>query len=385
LFDRLRAAFRNDGVFMDVDGMRSGDDWQSEIEALVLQCDVVIVAIGNGWIDVAGESGGRRLDEPRDMVRFEIETALKGEKKIIPVLMNGAIMPRPDELPESIRRLGRLQAFDLRHSRYDDDVGALVEEIQSKLDEVAAVKAARATRERRRKETTERRYGLVESTPLDAQGGSTAIEQAPGRSVAPSGRAPPPWFRSRANHALMAGAAIAILALGGWYLMRNPHPDIVAANSKTGNEKGSATPSTPSQPDGMPCPTYAQGSYFRQELRAGFTPDPRTFEISAGGDLSLERCRPDMKGWVSREPHLALTYEGGNYPLIVEVRSMADTVLLINDADQQWFYDDDGAGRPNPRIRFDRPRQKRGRYDIWVGTYEKSDVKVPAQLIITER
>jgi hypothetical protein len=64
----------------------------------------MLTVIGNNWLDAADERGGRRLDNPNDFVRIEIESALKLGKRVIPVLVHQARMPHPDELPEAIRR-----------------------------------------------------------------------------------------------------------------------------------------------------------------------------------------------------------------------------------------------------------------------------------------
>jgi hypothetical protein len=71
--------------------------------------------------------GQRRLDDPRDYVRLEIATALQRNVRVIPTLVHNASMPRESDLPEPLRPLTRLNAFDLSASRWDYDVGRLLE------------------------------------------------------------------------------------------------------------------------------------------------------------------------------------------------------------------------------------------------------------------
>src|SRR5262249_29109801 len=113
-----------------------------------------------GWIDARDDTGARRLDNPEDFVRIEIESALKQHKRVIPVLVGDTHMPRPDELPEAIRPLARRNAVRLSHERFRADAQGLIKALQRALEEVEAlrlaqVEAARqahAEAERKRKE-----------------------------------------------------------------------------------------------------------------------------------------------------------------------------------------------------------------------------------------
>ena len=71
------------------------------------------------------EGGGRRIDDPDDFVRLEIETALTRKIRVIPVLVDGARMPRADQLPPALAGLTRRQALELNPSRFDSDMSRL--------------------------------------------------------------------------------------------------------------------------------------------------------------------------------------------------------------------------------------------------------------------
>jgi len=107
-------------------------------------------------------------------------------------------------------------------------------------------------------------------------------------------------------------------------------------------------------------------------LKAGFTPDPFTKSVVAGGGIKTELG--GVKATVARAPDFKLYYTAevrpdGSlpYPLRIYVESKRDTTLLINLPDGTWVANDDGGGNSNPLLRFGRPQS--GRYDIWVGTF----------------
>ncbi len=94
LFDRLVEHFGQGQVFKDVDSIQLGDDFVEVITAAVAGCDVLLALIGDQWLTITGEDGRRRLEDPSDFVRLEIEAALARNIRVIPVLVDGARMPR---------------------------------------------------------------------------------------------------------------------------------------------------------------------------------------------------------------------------------------------------------------------------------------------------
>jgi hypothetical protein len=79
------------------------------------QCTVLVAIIGQNWARATG--GTRRLDEPRDLVRSEIEAALERNLPVIPVLINRATMPGEADLPPSLAALAYRHAIDVDASR----------------------------------------------------------------------------------------------------------------------------------------------------------------------------------------------------------------------------------------------------------------------------
>jgi hypothetical protein len=132
--DRLAAVFSRQQVFMDVDAIPVGVDFREYLATSIRKCRVVLVVIGPHWLSAANAQGKRRLDDPGDYVRIEIELALKREAKkdvcLIPVLLNGAAMPPAEKLPQSLRPLAYRNAIDVRHGSFERDVAELVANVQ---------------------------------------------------------------------------------------------------------------------------------------------------------------------------------------------------------------------------------------------------------------
>jgi hypothetical protein len=112
LADRLAWQFGADVVFQDVDSIQPGDEFAAKVEAAVGACSVLLAVIGPHWLTTQG-GAGRRLDDPADWVRLEIEAAIRRGVRIIPILVDGAKMPAADELPPSLQVLTGRQAVTL--------------------------------------------------------------------------------------------------------------------------------------------------------------------------------------------------------------------------------------------------------------------------------
>jgi hypothetical protein len=113
LFDQLSERFGESQVFMDVDTLEPGVDFFDHIEQSIGTAAVLIAVIGKGWANAVDEDGRRRLDKPDDWVRLEVGGALRRDIRVIPVLVGGAQMPEPQELPEDLAGLRRRSGLEL--------------------------------------------------------------------------------------------------------------------------------------------------------------------------------------------------------------------------------------------------------------------------------
>lgn len=126
LFDDLAQHFGEHAIFMDVAGIQAGRDFRRVIDEHVASCGVLLAMIGKSWIDARDDSGRRRLDDPMDFVRLETASALKRDIPVIPVLVQGASMPRAEQLPEDLAELAYRNGVEVTHVRWDSDVQVLI-------------------------------------------------------------------------------------------------------------------------------------------------------------------------------------------------------------------------------------------------------------------
>lgn len=90
--------------------------------------------IGKHWLNASDSHGLRRLDDPDDFVRREIAHAIRRKETdpfldIIPVLMSGAKMPRPQDLPVDLQPLAAISAMEIRSKNFEQSVDALSKRI----------------------------------------------------------------------------------------------------------------------------------------------------------------------------------------------------------------------------------------------------------------
>ena len=126
LYNDLAATLGTESVFMDVDTIALGRDFRDAVRERLASADIVLALIGKDWVSLQDAAGRRRLDDPDDFVRLEIEGALKRGVPVIPVLVQGAEMPSLVELPAEIRDFTFRNAFELSHNRWESDVRELL-------------------------------------------------------------------------------------------------------------------------------------------------------------------------------------------------------------------------------------------------------------------
>lgn len=130
LADRLRQRYGHDKIFMDVDSIPGGQNFRSGVRAAIRDSAVVLVLIGDRWADER-DVHGRRLENPSDNVRQEVELALQ-LGRALPVLIDGASMPYPENLPTALAAITDLNGTVLRHLSWDDDANRLIRTIDSR-------------------------------------------------------------------------------------------------------------------------------------------------------------------------------------------------------------------------------------------------------------
>jgi len=158
LVERLAGHFGKKQIFKDVDSIEPGDDFVKVITDAVGSCDVLLALIGRQWLTMTGEDGRRRLDDPKDFVRLEIEAALNRDIRLIPVLIEGTKMPRAEEVPPSLAPLVNRQGLDFSSANAEPEFDRLIRALNKTLAEVRAQPARGAPAIRYRRPAASRGY-----------------------------------------------------------------------------------------------------------------------------------------------------------------------------------------------------------------------------------
>ena len=145
LSDDLVDFFGRDQLFRDVDAIEGGANFDRAILDALRAAAVELVVIGRKWASVADATGIRRVVQPDDYVRREIETAFAERIGVIPILVDGAAMPSSDELPQTLAPLTKLQTFEIADRTWRYDVEQLAKHLEHRYDvERAAAPASNA-------------------------------------------------------------------------------------------------------------------------------------------------------------------------------------------------------------------------------------------------
>jgi CHASE2 domain-containing sensor protein len=128
LYDRLVLRLGDDHVFRDVDKIAAGDDFVRVLDERLASCDALLAVIGPRWLD-ASDARGRRLEQPDDFVRRELEAALARDVRVVPVLVEGATVPSARAVPPSLQALAVRNAATLDDASFEADFDRLVDDL----------------------------------------------------------------------------------------------------------------------------------------------------------------------------------------------------------------------------------------------------------------
>lgn len=130
LYDSIKKDYN---VFMDVDQIKTGENFRDTVAGYLAKTECFLCVIGKTWATVASPTGHARLNEPDDPVRVEVEAALERGTALIPVLVWDAVMPNKAELPNSLAEIADIDAFQLSHKQWDNDIDRLRRTIQQRV------------------------------------------------------------------------------------------------------------------------------------------------------------------------------------------------------------------------------------------------------------
>lgn len=148
IYDRLVARYGDDSVFMDIDAIPLAVDYTVYIGDVLRATDLLIVVIGPRWTGPLA-AGGNRIDDPKDPVRVEVAEALHNNTRILPLLVEGAVMPEESTLPEDLHQLALLNALDVDAGKdFSAHIDRLIAFIDSSFPQLARASPPPARRSR---------------------------------------------------------------------------------------------------------------------------------------------------------------------------------------------------------------------------------------------
>jgi TIR domain-containing protein len=154
--DRLAQEFGRDLLFMDVDTVPLGVNFVTVLHNEVAKCEVLLAVIGPHWLDACNDAGKRRLDDSHDFVRIEIGAALQRNIPVIPILLDGAKVPKANQLPKDLEELSLRNGLDVRHASFHNDIDKLVRSLKGQLAETD-IRERRSEDEHRQQKVEEKR------------------------------------------------------------------------------------------------------------------------------------------------------------------------------------------------------------------------------------
>ena len=130
LVDALVAQFGARNVFQDVDALELGHSFRAQVEDAIATSDALLIVIGQDWLGVDDAAGGRRIDSEDDFVRLEVSMALSLGISVVPVLVDGAVLPTHTELPDDMSQMLGRQAVTIRDTSWHQDVGDVIRRLK---------------------------------------------------------------------------------------------------------------------------------------------------------------------------------------------------------------------------------------------------------------
>ena len=137
--DRLIDAYGEDTIFRDIESIPLGQNFSDVLKEATTTCDVMLVAIGPQWARITDAQGNKRLFDPNDYTRLEVEAGLANKKiLVIPILVMNATMPSAEEIPESLADLRFRNAISIRNDPdFTPDMQRLIQGIDEQFPSAA--------------------------------------------------------------------------------------------------------------------------------------------------------------------------------------------------------------------------------------------------------
>jgi tetratricopeptide (TPR) repeat protein len=165
--DRLRQQYGEEFIFTDIDKIPLGVDFRKSIDKEVGQCKILLVIIGRNWLTIKDNKGQQRLFDPGDFVSIEIESALRRDISVIPLLVQGAEMPSTSMLPESLWELSFRNGIPIRPDPdFHNDMNRLINGLDKQFRE-EQVEEPKRNADTERKTIEEQKIKCQDTIKLD--------------------------------------------------------------------------------------------------------------------------------------------------------------------------------------------------------------------------
>jgi hypothetical protein len=219
IFDRLVAHYGGDSVFRDIDNIPVGVDFREHINSILAQTDITLVVVGKRWSGPLPRRR-RRIDDPADPVRVEVETALRNGMPVVPVLVEGGAMPNVEQLPDSLREFVYRNGLEVDSGRdFDQHIERLIrnmEPILARRSKELEEATQRVEEERQRAEAAqqaeeERQRAKAARQPEEENQQAHTLRQAEDRQIDRPPRLHGSWL------AIAVGIFLVMTVVGGGY------------------------------------------------------------------------------------------------------------------------------------------------------------------------
>jgi len=124
IYDNLSLMLGKDSLFKDVDSILIGQNFEEEIAKAINECMIFLIIVGKNF------NIGQELKKPNNYVRIEIETALSRNKPIIPIFVDGGLMPELETLPSELHSITKINGAFLRNESWGGDFEILFKELK---------------------------------------------------------------------------------------------------------------------------------------------------------------------------------------------------------------------------------------------------------------
>lgn len=137
LNEALTCSFGDEYIFFDRSSIQGGTLYRERILEEINSSTTFLVVMGRDWLIKDGE---RLLDDEEDIVRWEIATALERAKKgdnirVIPVLVEGALCPDKEDLPEVLKSLVEHHCIEINPQNWKKEIKPLLQLIEKDFTE----------------------------------------------------------------------------------------------------------------------------------------------------------------------------------------------------------------------------------------------------------